>query len=100
MFSFANYDGPGRGAYFIGSADLMPRNLDRRFEVMVPVRDPALCDEIRGLLRLQLADTLLAWSLGSEGRWTRLSASQAAEGVNAQVESRHQAVERSRRASL
>ncbi len=100
VFSFANYDGPGQGAFFIGSADLMPRNLDRRVEVMVPVRDPALCDEVRDLLRLQLADTLLAWSLGSEGRWTRLSASQAEEGVNAQVESRHRAVERSRRASL
>ena len=37
IYLFANGDGPGRPAYYIGSADLMPRNLDRRVEVLVPV---------------------------------------------------------------
>ena len=41
IYYFANGDGPGLPAYYIGSADLMPRNLDRRVEALVPVDDPS-----------------------------------------------------------
>ncbi len=41
IYRFANGDGQGRAAYYIGSADLMPRNLDRRVEALVPVTAPA-----------------------------------------------------------
>jgi polyphosphate kinase len=80
--------------YLLGSADLMQRNLDRRVEVLAPVRDPALrsrLDEI--LVDLELDDTL-AWELASEGNW-RAPAETAA--VNAQTLLEEAALARARR---
>jgi polyphosphate kinase len=57
---------------FIGSADLMPRNLDRRVEALVPVEDPALRAELCGILDIMLADNTMAWRLGAGGSWLRL----------------------------
>ena len=57
---------------FIGSADLMPRNLDRRVEVLVPVEDPVLRAELCGILDIMLADNTMAWRLGAGGSWLRL----------------------------
>jgi polyphosphate kinase len=53
----------------MGSADLMPRNLDRRMEVLAPVRDPALRARIDEMLDLLEADDVLAWELGADGTW-------------------------------
>jgi polyphosphate kinase len=94
---FANHGGDGKPGWFIGSADLMPRNLDRRVEAAVEVMDPLLCREIERLLELQLADTLLAWSLHPDGAWVRLSHSVAEPGINCQVEAVKLANERARR---
>jgi polyphosphate kinase len=58
--------------YFIGSADLMPRNLDRRIEVVVPIEDPRLEARLEEILELLLADDDLAWSLDGEGSWARV----------------------------
>jgi len=58
-------------SYFIGSADLMPRNLDRRVEALVPVADPALQEELSETLRINLIDDVLAWTLGADGTWHR-----------------------------
>ena len=55
---------------WIGSADLMHRNLDRRVEALVRVDDPAHRSRLRSLLELAVTDAT-AWRLGSEGRWTR-----------------------------
>jgi polyphosphate kinase len=60
----------GDDEFYIGSADWMPRNLDRRVEVVTPVRDPALREELRTILDVTLADTH-AWTLGPDGSWTR-----------------------------
>jgi polyphosphate kinase len=57
---------------FIGSADLMPRNLDRRVEILVPVDDPRLRAELCDLLDTMLADTTNAWRLGAGGSWSRI----------------------------
>ncbi|HET6770005.1 MAG TPA: polyphosphate kinase 1 [Actinomycetota bacterium] len=57
--------------YYIGSADLMERNLDRRVEALVPVRDPALAERVEEILRANLEDDTLAWELGNDGAWTR-----------------------------
>ena len=58
---------------FIGSADLMPRNLDTRVEVVVPVRDAALREELGDTLDRCFADNTNAWELGADGTWTRLT---------------------------
>jgi polyphosphate kinase len=49
--------------YMIGSADMMPRNLDRRVETLVPVLDPALQQRLEEILQTNLADDVLAWKL-------------------------------------
>ncbi|HZK73097.1 MAG TPA: polyphosphate kinase 1, partial [Clostridia bacterium] len=65
----------------IGSSDLMPRNLDRRVEAVVPVADPDLMMEIDQFLDLELADDTLAWELAGDGTWTKVA---AGRGVNTQ----------------
>ncbi len=55
--------------YFIGSADWMPRNLDRRVEVVAPIEDPALQGRLEEILQLLLADDAQAWQLDAEGSW-------------------------------
>jgi polyphosphate kinase len=67
-------------AYFISSADLMPRNLDRRVEVAVPVADPALRARLDEVIELSLADDQLAWRFDGHA-WERVPPS---AGINAQ----------------
>ncbi len=57
--------------YFIGSADLMPRNLDTRVELLAPVENEELQGELEDTLERCLADDTFAWTLGSDGHWTR-----------------------------
>ncbi len=57
--------------YYIGSADLMPRNLDTRVELVTPVEDSELQAELDDTLERCLADDTNAWTLGSDGRWAR-----------------------------
>jgi len=64
--------GHGRAArHYIGSADLMPRNLEGRVEVVVPVEAPPLAARIDEILDLCLADDVLAWQLDGSGAWQR-----------------------------
>jgi polyphosphate kinase len=58
--------------YFIGSADMMGRNLDSRVEVLAPVEDPDACAELGEILATYVADTALAWRLGEDGSWRKL----------------------------
>jgi polyphosphate kinase len=63
-----------RGAYssyYIGSADLMPRNLDTRVELLVPVEDEELRAELQDTLDRCLADDTFAWTLAADGCWHR-----------------------------
>lgn len=60
---------PSTNRYYFGSADLMPRNLDRRVEAVVPVTDPHLRSRIDEMLLLELADDVLAWELDPDGVW-------------------------------
>ncbi|MBW3606492.1 MAG: polyphosphate kinase 1 [Actinobacteria bacterium] len=68
----------------IGSADLMPRNLDRRVEVLVPIEDPELRTQLRGLFDTLLEDNTMAWRLGAGGSWTRIRPRQHEPGCTAQ----------------
>src|SRR2546430_7560439 len=56
---------------WIGSADLMPRNLDTRVELMTRVREHALRDDLLDTLERCFADDTNAWELHSDGTWTR-----------------------------
>jgi polyphosphate kinase len=56
---------------YIGSADLMPRNLDTRVELLTPVDDPILRDDLLDTLERSLADDTNAWELSSDGTWRR-----------------------------
>jgi polyphosphate kinase len=57
--------------YYLGSADLMQRNLDRRVECLAPVRDPSLVERLAHILALNLSDDTLAWELRSD-TWSKV----------------------------
>jgi polyphosphate kinase len=61
----------GRGEVFIASADWMPRNLDRRVELMVSIADEAGAERLKRILRTSLDDTAQAWRLLPDGRYVR-----------------------------
>lgn len=70
--------------YFIGSADMMARNLDNRVELITPVEDPIATREMQAVLDLQLADTALAWELGPDGRWSHRVAAEGQAPLDSQ----------------
>jgi polyphosphate kinase len=57
--------------YWIGSGDLMPRNLDTRVELLTPIEDERLKDEIEDTLERCLADDTFAWELAPDEAWVR-----------------------------
>jgi polyphosphate kinase len=70
---------------FIGSADLMPRNFDRRIEIVVPLKDRALAHRVRyEVLDTYLSDTLSARELLPSGRYRRLSPRPGEPGISSQ----------------
>ncbi len=79
---------------YIGSADLMGRNLDRRVEVVVPVQDPELQSRLFEVLDLVFADETNAWELGPDRRWRRV---RNVHGVSSQERLKELARERARR---
>ncbi len=58
--------------YYMGSADMMERNLDRRVEALAPVEDPDLQFRLDEILEVCLADDALAWALGPDGEWSKV----------------------------
>jgi polyphosphate kinase len=94
IFYFANGAGPGQARYLIGSADLMPRNLDRRVEAVIPIGDPELQGRLQEVLDVNLADDELAWELTADGSWHRVP---AVAGVDTHVVLRELARERAQR---
>jgi polyphosphate kinase len=67
-----SFERPGEDpVVYTGSADLMPRNLYNRVELVVPVLDERIRDEILDVLERSLADETNAWDLNSEGEWVR-----------------------------
>jgi polyphosphate kinase len=81
IFAFTAGDETG---YWIGSADMMARNLDNRVELVAPVEDPAAKAEIQEIIDLQLADTALAWELAPDGTWSRVEPAPGEEPLNSQ----------------
>jgi polyphosphate kinase len=68
IFSFVNN---GEPQVYIGSADLMHRNLDRRVEVLVRLTDPDHLREVDELFDLAMSDETSSWTLHDDGSWTR-----------------------------
>jgi polyphosphate kinase len=66
------FAGGGTPEHWLGSADLMHRNLDRRVETMVRVKDPAVQAQVDGILDRALGDEVARWELGPDGCWSRL----------------------------
>ena len=66
------FEAGDRTTMYLGSPDLMPRNLDHRIEVLVPVENARVRQEINSLLDSALADDVNSWTLGPTGGWTRV----------------------------
>lgn len=71
VYHFANGDGPGEPVTYIGSADLMSRNLNRRVEALVRLDDLRTQQRVREILDVVLNDDRLAWTLAGDGVWTK-----------------------------
>ena len=82
IYRFANGGSP---EYFIGSADLMPRNLSRRVEILVPVESPALRDELDVILFTSLHDRRKGRRLLGENRYSHTTGTLQYESERAQV---------------
>jgi polyphosphate kinase len=61
----------GTEEFYLGSADWMPRNFDRRVEAVAPVEAPAMHERLRALLHTYLEDNRQAWELGADGEWVQ-----------------------------
>ena len=68
LFHFAN---GGEREFFVGSADWMPRNFDRRVEAVAPIEKEALHERLDALLQLYLADHRQGWDLRPDGKWVQ-----------------------------
>jgi polyphosphate kinase len=79
--------------FFIGSADMRRRNLERRVEAMVPVADPEACAILEEVLEINLADDTQTWELEGDGRWHR-NVPAPGGGIATQEVLQHLALER------
>lgn len=66
------FENNGNAEYYMGSADCMPRNLDKRVEILFPVEDPILQEEIYHILHIQLSDTKKAHLLMPDGHYVKV----------------------------
>jgi polyphosphate kinase len=82
IFYFANGAGLGQAAYYLGSADLMNRNLSRRVEAAVRIVDDEVALRIAELLEVSLSDRYIAWELDADGTWALI---RERGGVDGQV---------------
>ena len=80
MFSGGDWE-----EFWIGSADIMHRNLDRRVEALVRVTDESLLTRLRELMSLNMADDIAGWDLQPDGGWQRRAGSDAAPLRDLQV---------------
>jgi polyphosphate kinase len=92
-------DAGDESTYLMGSADLMPRNLDNRVEVLVPVQDARARRKMSGIFDALLEDNEQAWSLRADGGWKRLRAKKGERARSSQAILMRSATARGRRAS-
>jgi polyphosphate kinase len=92
-----SFEAGGVATMFVGSADLMPRNLDHRIETLVPVENGRARAELNALLDSLFADTSFAWELDGTGAWHRRVPAKPGKGHVHQVAMQRRAQLRSRR---
>jgi polyphosphate kinase len=80
-----NFERGDESLYLIGSSDLMPRNLDNRLELVVPVEDRRLANRLGSTLDALLEDNASAWELGQDGAWKRVGAKKGERARPGQV---------------
>ncbi|MGH2773379.1 MAG: polyphosphate kinase 1, partial [Actinomycetota bacterium] len=78
------FDSGKKSTFFMGSADLMPRNLDQRIEVVVPVEDPKVQQDLEAFSEMWLSDRAHCWELGPTGTWKRLAPAKDQHGISSQ----------------
>jgi polyphosphate kinase len=77
----------GKEEILLGSADLMPRNLDRRVEVLYPLEDPRLVRQVRDdILHTYLSDRVKAREMKSDGTYVRMVPKPSEKRIHAQAE--------------
>jgi polyphosphate kinase len=81
----------GQEQYFIGSADIMKRNLERRVEVITPIESPVLQNQLREIINLQLADRRSGWDMQPDGTYIQ----RTPESSGQKRSSQEQLIERS-----
>ena len=70
---FYAFDAGDRSMIYVGSPDLMQRNLDHRIEVLAPIENARIRQEVNAILDSALRDNTNAWDLDADGTWTRLT---------------------------
>jgi polyphosphate kinase len=78
------FENGGEEEVYIGSADLMERNLDRRVEALAAVKSPEIRDHLKLVLELGLSDNTGSWTLDRRGRWTRVPVPESEIRLNLQ----------------
>jgi polyphosphate kinase len=79
-----SFERDGEKRIFTGSADLMQRNLYNRIELVVPVGDEAVREEMLDILGLSLADNAGAWELGTDREWKRRRPAEGEDRIDVQ----------------
>ncbi len=77
------FENDGEREYWLGSADLMHRNLDRRVEVLLRVCDESARRELHRILESSWAPGVTCWDLGENGAWTRTGRPRLPGGAHA-----------------
>ena len=83
IYAFANGGDP---EYFIGSADWMKRNLDRRVEAVAPVEDPLVRADLQHIIDITLADNRRRWIMDEHGAYTQVRADPGEPEIDSQVD--------------
>lgn len=82
IFYFHNQ---GQEEVFIGSADWMTRNLDRRVEAVIPIEDPGLAKDLQEILGIMMGDNRYAWDLQSDGSYVQRQPGENRPAVSSQA---------------
>lgn len=85
IYKFGHAGADGGPVWFVGSADMMPRNLDKRVEVLVPVTDQSHRAYLDDVCAALLADEVVAFEMDSSGQWKRRGAGEFTSSNDAQA---------------